>query len=257
MLYASGNRDEDAFGPTADRLDVLRPTSPANVAFGFGEHNCLGAPLARLEAPPRLRRTPAPLPQLRGDRASRHGGLNPRARRVRNESDPELSDARARLRNQAAALRRSARREPHWCRTWRSHAVRAQRDRRRDAAAPGLVRHQAAAHRYLRVGLEADPPRLRGRHGFGDERAVLVPASDGPRSRGHHHRGRAGGRRLRCRPTRHPQPVAFVRATRHQPAVSELRDRRLLVVLELLARRVSPTASTPACRATPPVATPS
>ena len=50
MLYASGNRDEDAFGPTADRLDVLRPTTPANVAFGFGEHNCLGAPLARLEA---------------------------------------------------------------------------------------------------------------------------------------------------------------------------------------------------------------
>ncbi|MEY2398075.1 MAG: hypothetical protein QOJ00_1249 [Actinomycetota bacterium] len=50
MLYASGNRDEDAFGSTADRLDVLRPTSPANVAFGFGEHNCLGAPLARLEA---------------------------------------------------------------------------------------------------------------------------------------------------------------------------------------------------------------
>ncbi|MEY2469820.1 MAG: hypothetical protein QOF21_2518, partial [Actinomycetota bacterium] len=50
MLYASGNRDEEVFGPTADRLDVLRATSPANVAFGFGEHNCLGAPLARLEA---------------------------------------------------------------------------------------------------------------------------------------------------------------------------------------------------------------
>jgi cytochrome P450 len=50
MLYASGNRDEQAFGPTADRFDVGRPVSPTHVAFGFGEHLCLGAPLARLEA---------------------------------------------------------------------------------------------------------------------------------------------------------------------------------------------------------------
>jgi cytochrome P450 len=50
MLYASGNRDEDAFGPTADRFDIARPSSPAHVAFGFGEHLCLGAALARQEA---------------------------------------------------------------------------------------------------------------------------------------------------------------------------------------------------------------
>jgi len=50
MLYASGNRDERAFGPTAGSFDVGRPISPAHVAFGFGEHLCLGAPLARLEA---------------------------------------------------------------------------------------------------------------------------------------------------------------------------------------------------------------
>jgi cytochrome P450 len=50
MLYASGNRDAEAFGPTADRFDVGRPVSPTHVAFGFGEHLCLGAPLARLEA---------------------------------------------------------------------------------------------------------------------------------------------------------------------------------------------------------------
>ncbi len=50
MLYASGNRDEDAFGPTADRFDVTRPASPPNLGFGFGEHLCLGAALARLEA---------------------------------------------------------------------------------------------------------------------------------------------------------------------------------------------------------------
>jgi len=50
MLYASGNRDEAAFGPTAGQLEVRRPVSPTHVAFGFGEHLCLGASLARLEA---------------------------------------------------------------------------------------------------------------------------------------------------------------------------------------------------------------
>jgi cytochrome P450 len=49
MLYASGNRDEAVFGPSADRFDVRRPVSPTHVAFGFGEHLCLGASLARLE----------------------------------------------------------------------------------------------------------------------------------------------------------------------------------------------------------------
>jgi cytochrome P450 len=50
LLYASGNRDERAFGPTADQFDAARPPSPAHVAFGFGEHLCLGSALARLEA---------------------------------------------------------------------------------------------------------------------------------------------------------------------------------------------------------------
>lgn len=50
LLYGSGNRDEAVFGPTADRFDVTRPATPAHVAFGFGEHLCLGASLARLEA---------------------------------------------------------------------------------------------------------------------------------------------------------------------------------------------------------------
>jgi cytochrome P450 len=49
LLYASGNRDEAAFGPTAGTFDVHRPATPAHVAFGFGEHLCLGAALARLE----------------------------------------------------------------------------------------------------------------------------------------------------------------------------------------------------------------
>ena len=50
MLYASGNRDETAFGPTADVFDAFRPVTVPNLAFGFGEHLCLGAALARLEA---------------------------------------------------------------------------------------------------------------------------------------------------------------------------------------------------------------
>lgn len=50
MLYASGNRDEAAFGPTAGSFDVRRPLNPAHLAFGFGEHLCLGAALARVEA---------------------------------------------------------------------------------------------------------------------------------------------------------------------------------------------------------------
>ena len=50
MLYASANRDEAVFGGTADRFDVSRPVDPPHLAFGFGEHLCLGAALARMEA---------------------------------------------------------------------------------------------------------------------------------------------------------------------------------------------------------------
>ena len=50
MLYASGNRDEDAFGPSASEFDPWRPVTVPNLAFGFGEHLCLGAALARMEA---------------------------------------------------------------------------------------------------------------------------------------------------------------------------------------------------------------
>ncbi len=50
LLYASANRDEEVFGPTADRFEVARPHLPTHLAFGFGEHVCIGASLARLEA---------------------------------------------------------------------------------------------------------------------------------------------------------------------------------------------------------------
>jgi cytochrome P450 len=48
MLYASANRDESVFGPTADRFDSARDPNP-HVAFGFGAHFCIGAVLARVE----------------------------------------------------------------------------------------------------------------------------------------------------------------------------------------------------------------
>jgi cytochrome P450 len=48
MLYASANRDEDVFRDP-DRFDVGRDPNP-HLSFGFGEHFCVGAALARLEA---------------------------------------------------------------------------------------------------------------------------------------------------------------------------------------------------------------
>ncbi len=48
MLYASANRDESVFGPTAGVFDAARDPNP-HVAFGFGAHFCIGAVLARVE----------------------------------------------------------------------------------------------------------------------------------------------------------------------------------------------------------------
>lgn len=45
---ASANRDEEQF-PHPDDFDIHR-TPNRHVAFGYGVHFCLGAPLARLEA---------------------------------------------------------------------------------------------------------------------------------------------------------------------------------------------------------------
>jgi cytochrome P450 len=48
MLYAAANRDDTVFGANAGEFDVTRSPNP-HLAFGVGEHFCLGAQLARLE----------------------------------------------------------------------------------------------------------------------------------------------------------------------------------------------------------------
>ncbi|OBA62007.1 cytochrome [Mycobacterium sp. 1100029.7] len=49
MLYGSANRDEDVFGCDSEEFRVTRQPNP-HIAFGCGEHSCIGAQLARLEA---------------------------------------------------------------------------------------------------------------------------------------------------------------------------------------------------------------
>jgi cytochrome P450 len=62
-VYASANRDERRF-PAPDRFDVTRNTQ-GHLAFGYGVHFCLGAPLARLEARVALEQVLERLPDLR------------------------------------------------------------------------------------------------------------------------------------------------------------------------------------------------
>ena len=62
-VYASANRDDARF-PEGDRFDVTR-NAQGHVAFGYGVHFCLGAPLARLEARVALEQALARLPGLR------------------------------------------------------------------------------------------------------------------------------------------------------------------------------------------------
>lgn len=47
--YGAAGRDPLVHGQDADRFDVTRSTKE-HLAFGYGVHHCLGAPLARLEA---------------------------------------------------------------------------------------------------------------------------------------------------------------------------------------------------------------
>jgi cytochrome P450 len=49
LLYGSANRDEDVFGSGAEEFKVARQPNP-HIAFGCGEHSCVGAQLARVTA---------------------------------------------------------------------------------------------------------------------------------------------------------------------------------------------------------------
>jgi 2-hydroxy-5-methyl-1-naphthoate 7-hydroxylase len=50
VSLAGAGRDPRVHGGDADTFDVTRSTRRDHIAFGFGVHHCLGAPLARLEA---------------------------------------------------------------------------------------------------------------------------------------------------------------------------------------------------------------
>ncbi|WP_019931353.1 cytochrome P450 [Nocardia sp. BMG111209] len=66
LLYASANRDEREFGSDADQLDVTR--SPRGiVTFGHGNHHCLGAAAARMQATVALRELLARCPDFAVD----------------------------------------------------------------------------------------------------------------------------------------------------------------------------------------------
>ena len=49
ITWMSANRDERVFGPGVDEFRPDRERLNDHVAFGFGVHHCLGAPLSRLE----------------------------------------------------------------------------------------------------------------------------------------------------------------------------------------------------------------
>ena len=49
LLYASANRDEREFGPSAEECDVTRKAK-RQLAFSYGPHHCIGAAAARLQA---------------------------------------------------------------------------------------------------------------------------------------------------------------------------------------------------------------
>jgi cytochrome P450 len=50
LAYASANRDQDHWGPTAEQFDITRDDAASHLGFGVGEHFCMGAALARREA---------------------------------------------------------------------------------------------------------------------------------------------------------------------------------------------------------------
>jgi cytochrome P450 len=71
--YAAAGRDPEKYGADADRFDVAR-ADKEHLAFGYGVHFCLGAPLGRLEARIAL---PALFDRFPGLRLAKEGELEP------------------------------------------------------------------------------------------------------------------------------------------------------------------------------------
>ncbi len=103
VFFPSANRDESVF-PDPDRFDIDRPSNH-HLAFGFGAHFCLGAPLARLESKHVLREVLIGLDELERARpivtsrtsfirSVRHQEIRFRARRGRARSSPGAEPAR-------------------------------------------------------------------------------------------------------------------------------------------------------------------
>ena len=63
-FLASANRDEDKFD-NSERFDIHRKDARTHISFGFGNHFCLGAPLARCELQIILQELTTRLPDLR------------------------------------------------------------------------------------------------------------------------------------------------------------------------------------------------
>ena len=62
MWYPSANRDEEVF-EDPDRFDITRDPNP-HLAFGIGEHFCIGAHLARMELQEIFREVVTRLPDM-------------------------------------------------------------------------------------------------------------------------------------------------------------------------------------------------
>src|SRR5262249_16478861 len=64
VLLASADHDETIF-PAAESFNLSRGKANRHIAFGYGPHFCLGAPLARLETRIALEQLSQRLPSLR------------------------------------------------------------------------------------------------------------------------------------------------------------------------------------------------
>jgi cytochrome P450 len=82
MLYTSANRDEDVFADP-QRFDIRRDPNP-HLSFGFAEHFCLGAHLARLEGRIFFEELLAAFPriELNGDPVRTRSNLNNALKRL-------------------------------------------------------------------------------------------------------------------------------------------------------------------------------